>query len=136
MLNYIDVIFLGLRNDPLFSHLVHFLSSLPKFRNSTPIPHTKSQLQTLHEDNLLRITSFLCRHNLSVPSQISEIVPRPRKPLMSQAEFFRRTASLSPWANLKSFLSASNLLLTPADKIHHFVIWLLSTYLSEFNIHV
>ena len=42
----------------------------------------------------------------------------------------------SDWVKLREFLRNNSLLLSPADKTHHLVIWPITTYLEEFNIHV
>jgi hypothetical protein len=134
LLNNIDVIYLGLNETYIYSQLVYLFSLLPKFAHSTPIPYSKRQLHSLHKENLSIIDNFLCNNQLDVPNQISDFFTRSTS--ISSFPLSSYTTSTSPWHRLKFFLQQNNLLLTPADKTHHLVIWPLSTYLEEFNLHL
>ena len=126
MLNNIAVIYLGHR-DVLYHQLKSIFSHLPKFASSTPVPYTKHQLYQLHQDNLTHINAFLFRNQIPTPPQISHFTLHPPNPPIPPHDISNHLSSSSPWQKLKNFL---------ADKTKHFVIWPLSTYLQEFNIHI
>jgi hypothetical protein len=109
---------------------------LPRFALSTPIPYTRAQLFSLHSRNLATIDAFLARNQLSVPDQISDFSLHPRQPPISLDDLPFTLKQSSPWKQLLSYLHNNNLLLTPADKTCHLVIWPVSTYLAEFKIHI
>jgi hypothetical protein len=134
--NNIDVIFLGFTTSPILTQLKHLFSKLPKFSHSTPIPYTKSELYKLHEDNLKHINNYIFRNHIPVPSEISHFTLHRSKPPLPAQDIVQHLPATSPWKQLKNFLQMHDLVLSPADKTSHFVIWPLATYINEFNIHM
>jgi hypothetical protein len=136
MFKRIDVIYLGQPTCPLLPELVILFSRLPKFALSTPVPYNKQQLHKLHKENLRFIDNFLCSHQLGVPNQISDFFRKTSNYKLPDEELTFSLTKSSPWHRLKTYLMSHDLILTPADKTHHLVVWPFSTYLHEFHSHL
>lgn len=132
----IDVLLL-LPNEDAATHTIKcLLRNVPKFQITTPIPYFPSELTQLHRENMSSISSYLCRNNFGVPSNIIDMSVRPLHLSALQNELLPTMTNSNIFYKLKRLLHIFHLTLVPADKTNMLVILPTTVLKEELQLHL
>lgn len=100
-----------------------------------PVPYSATQLHILHQENIVSVTNYLIKNNLSVPNSLTETILLPFNYILKN-NIHKPMDYNHPLVRLKRLLHVFGLVVVPADKTKVLTILPSEILQLEMNIHL